>query len=237
VKIIVIHPDDEDAVVQLIGRLRDKDALLDAVGALLVRTSQRAFAEQRLGDVIWPERYEGGPEPFVNVAGLIADFNAGKTKPPNRRFDRRPALFDTGGLARSVSYRRVGADTVEAGSTEPHAGIHQQGGETTQPVTAETKSRLWKWLKGRRTGLARKRKKLGQRDFTKTASEQAAASGAAEQAESGHKALMRRLGWLMNKNTHELATKVHRRPFVGITDSDADEIRELVESHVAGEGI
>lgn len=125
--------------------------------------------------------------------------------------------MDEGELARSVSWRKAGSDSVEAGSTVPYAAVHQHGGETVQPVTAETKARLWKWLKGRRNSARRK-------------------GGGRAAAESSFKALHARLGFLLNRNTHELVTKVHRRPFVGITDGDADEIRELVESHVAGDG-
>lgn len=238
-KIIVIHPDNEEAVVQLIGRMRDKDALLDAAGALLVRTSQEAFVKQRFGSIVWPERYAGDTrEPFVNVAGIVADFNAGRAEPPQRRFDRRPALMDTGELARSPSYRKVGPDSVEAGSTVPYAALHQRGGESSQPVTRETKERLWGWLKGRREKLRRKvsRQVSGlRRKGAGAFVEPQAASDAGIRELQQHKALMRRLGFLMNKNVTELVTKVHARPFVGVTDRDADEIREMVESHVAGE--
>jgi len=186
-------------MVQILGRIRDKTGLLNAAGALLVRTSQQSFVDQRLGDKVWPHRYQyRDPEPFVNVAGVVADFRMGRTRPPNRRFERRPALSDTGRLRQSVSYRVFGGDSVEAGSAVPYAAKHQHGGKETQPIDVSTKERLWAWLKGQ------------------------------------DKPMKQRLGFLLNKNVTELETKVHKRPFVGVTDRDADEMTALTEEWVAG---
>lgn len=147
-RIVIYDPESEDSpVVSILGRLRNPQGALREMGALLVKESGRAFEEQRLGSVAWPERYEGGPEPYVNVAGLVADFNQGSRRPKARRFDRRPALRDQGDLERSVSFEVIGRDTVEAGSALPYARTHQEGGESRQSVTKQTKAALWKWLK------------------------------------------------------------------------------------------
>lgn len=117
---------------------------LKQIGALLVSQGQRAFRMQRLGREAWKPR--GVP----NVFGIIADFHAGKRAPPARRFQKRPALRDTGRLASSLAFRLVGKDTVEAGSNLPYAAVHQAGGRVeSETITEKVQRLLWSWLKGR----------------------------------------------------------------------------------------
>ena len=66
------------------------------IGAIIARTleaqAQRAFLDQKLGDIAWPERYPGMDDPFVNLAALVNWTSSGGTV-LSRFFDRRPALM------------------------------------------------------------------------------------------------------------------------------------------------
>lgn len=134
-----------DDLARLRVRLDTTDELLAAIGSMLASDSQRAFQEQRFGDAVWPERYEGADEPFVNVAGLVEDLSHGG-RPKSRRFDRRPAGFDTGQLAASPSFR-VSGDAVEVGSAIEYAQRFHAGGTSIQEVTDDVREALWKWMK------------------------------------------------------------------------------------------
>ena len=85
--------------------LDNPKAALEQIGVLMVAESQRAFKEQQFGAKKWDQRAP------VNVFGIIADFHiGGRAKPPERRFDRRPALIDTGanGLLGSIAHQVKG---------------------------------------------------------------------------------------------------------------------------------
>ena len=121
-------------------RLSDPTAALNQVGAMLVAQAQRSFKDQSFDGQGWK------PRRVPNVMGIIADLYEGKT-PPARRFEDRPALRDTGRLAQSISWRIVGADSVEAGTTLPYASVHQTGGEVeSKPITEGVKTNLKKFL-------------------------------------------------------------------------------------------
>ena len=125
-------------------RLGKPTAALKQIGAMMTAESQRSFRMQRFGRKAWKARGE------VNLFGIIADFAAGKRAPPQRRFQRRPALRDTGRLAASISWRLVGTEIVEVGSNLDYAAVHQFGGEVeSEPITERVQKALWKWLKGR----------------------------------------------------------------------------------------
>lgn len=133
--------------------LENPSAALKQVGLLMVSESQRAFRDQKFGGKAWRERST------PNVFGILADFAAGKSKPPGRRFEGRPAGRDTGALASSISYKLVSADTVEVGSNLPYAGKIHAGGKTeSAKITESVQQSLWRWLKG--SGKAY-RKRLG----------------------------------------------------------------------------
>lgn len=133
-------------------RVRDPKPVLKAIGALLESQAQKAFIDQRLGDFVWDERYPSQEDPFVNTAGVVSDFNEspGRRSPLSRRFERRPALMDTGALAGSFKSRRSvsvkGEDTVEVGTTLDYAAAHQWGLTTTQRISDEAKKGIRKWL-------------------------------------------------------------------------------------------
>ena len=115
---------------------------LKQIGVMLRAESQGAFKAQAYGGKAWDAR--AGK---INVYGIIADFAAGKRKPPDRRFDDRPALTDTGALKRSIAWEVVGSDTVQVGSNLPYGAVHQHGGAVeSKTITADVQDRLAAWL-------------------------------------------------------------------------------------------
>lgn len=122
--------------------------LMTQWGALMVEASQRAFVDQRFGDKDWPPRYPGMAPPFLNIAGSIQDFNAGRSAPKANRFKDRPALVDqgmAGGLMGSITFAAE-KDSVEVGTNKPYAQLHQEGGESFLKVTEEGRRLGREWL-------------------------------------------------------------------------------------------
>lgn len=125
-------------------------AALKQIGALMAAESTRAFKVQRFGKDKWQER---GP---VNVFGIIADFAAGKKKPPSHRFDRRPALQDTGRLAGSIAFKLIDLLTVEVGTNLEYASVHHTGGEVeSETITDAVQTAIWNWLKNENQAMKR----------------------------------------------------------------------------------
>lgn len=135
-------PADLDAFIR---RLDDPRDPLETIGVILTRGSQQAFDRQAFGSKPWPARYFGRGTPFVNVAGLLQDLGeAPRVK--SRRFEKRPALSDTGQLRNTITWN-VNGDEVEYGSPRDYAKTHQQGGESSVPITPTTIKNLAKWLR------------------------------------------------------------------------------------------
>ena len=128
------------------------DRLMKKIGALAVGESQKAFENQALGNIQWPERYPGMKPPFLNVAGALQDFNAGRKAPKPNRFQDRPALVDEGqrgGIWGSLTFKLTGNHSVEAGSNKPYANTHQEGaekGEVFITVTQTARDGIKDWL-------------------------------------------------------------------------------------------
>lgn len=121
--------------------LGNPSGALKQIGALMVAESQRSFREQKHGRDKWEPRSD------VNVFGIIADFAKGGT-PPARRFERTPALKDTGRLSNSVAFKVHGRTTVSVGSTLDYAGVQHHGGTVeSERITGSVRRALWKWLK------------------------------------------------------------------------------------------
>lgn len=136
--------------LRLEHNLANPEKALKAIGLVMVAESQRSFTEQKLGDAVWPERAP------VNVFGLLSDFALGRTEPMARRFERRPALRDTGRLVQSIASRVVGTNTVEVGSNVDYASVHQFGGVTESvPMTSSLRRAVWHWLAKQDTKLKR----------------------------------------------------------------------------------
>lgn len=137
-----------DDLKRLRRRLKDPRPLLKAIGALMESQAQAAFRNQKLGTFRWPERYPNQEDPFVNVAGVVQDFTAAPSRqqPLSRRFQRRPALMDTGALAGSISSRIRTGNVVETGSTLPYAADHQWGLTSSQAVPEAARKGIRRWL-------------------------------------------------------------------------------------------
>jgi len=144
-QVVIRSADDARLLIQA---LIDLPGILDTIGAIMRGASKEAFEIQRFGDARWLYRYpnQGRAADFVNIAGALSDLNEG-TEPKDRRFDRRPALKDTGALQFSVASRIVGTDGVEVGSALPYAQTMQAGGVTSQTVSQVAKDTLARWLK------------------------------------------------------------------------------------------
>ena len=129
-------------VERIEANLNRPEAALKQIGAMMVSESQRAFKAQKFGKDAWQGRAP------VNVYGIIADFAEGKKKPPDRRFQTRPALRDTGRLAASIAFQVIGSDTVEVGTNLEYASVHQAGGRIeSKKITPTVRKALWAWLK------------------------------------------------------------------------------------------
>lgn len=141
------------------SRLDDPRPLLATIGLQLKRTSDRAFEEQRLGEIPWAARYPSQSEPFVNFAAVLERANRGRP-PLSRDFERRPALRGTGDLQKSVRSRwevTAKGGTVEARSDMSYAPLHQHGGTSSFEVSATARDVLRTWaVENRKDARAKK---------------------------------------------------------------------------------
>lgn len=138
-------------VARIQSHLENPTRALKQIGVLMVAESQSNFRRQTFGLNKWE------PRAPVNVFGIIADFAQGRRKPPARRFQRRPALRDTGRLAASIAFRVIGKNIVEVGTNLPYAQVHQTGGKTkSEPITGDVRQRLWRWLRTQSLELKRR---------------------------------------------------------------------------------
>ena len=122
--------------------IKNPQAALKLIGALMVSESQAGFTNQEFGGVHWK------PRAVPNVFGIISDFHLGKSKPFPRRFQDRPALVDTGTLKgpRGISFSPH-ANYVEVGSNLPYAGVHHSGGQVeSMPITEKVQMLMGEWL-------------------------------------------------------------------------------------------
>ena len=136
--------DEGDKVRRWKRNLDNPSAALKQIGALMVAESQRAFKLQQFGEEGWEPR--GVP----NVFGIISDFHQGTPEPPQRRFEKRPALKDKGGLAASIAFKLLGTKVVEVGSKKDYAGkLHKGGQVESEEITEQVQDLLGRWLKGK----------------------------------------------------------------------------------------
>lgn len=233
-----------NGAIALQKRLVAAKKLLKQIGALLVRDSRQAFQDQRFGEIPWPEKYPGSPKPFISIAGIVQDFNEGGTKPRPETLNDRPALQRTTALRNSPSYRFIDDHTIELGSQLPYAGLHQQGGWSSQPVTEDTKTKIENWLD------VKKRKKvfapdyISHKEFSSWARSQGYGYTAKKRSKSGNETVLEspnavyagRLQYLLRPSTTQLDTQVHSRPFVGVTGTRADQVGEMISNFVANGG-
>lgn len=205
--VIRLRTTDPKEILKLTTALKNPERILRQIGMVLVGEAQKAFREQRLGAEAWPPRYPGQRGAPVNIAGLIADFRAGKSRPPARRFQDRPAGIDTGQTLRSLAPSQslvTSGLTVQVQSNTIGAKMTQSGGTSVQLVTKQVKERLAEWMKRSRRRAKREK-------------------GRAQPPRAEDAAAMS-LGWLFSKKS--LRTKVTARPFLGVTpEAEAKIIR------------
>jgi len=133
--------DEGEKMRRWVSNTDNPERLLKQIGILMVSESQGSFKAQQFGKIKWPSR---GP---VNVFGILADLSNGKI-PPQRRFERRPALVDTGRLRSTIAFRTVGKKEVEIGSNLDYSGVLNFGGTSESvPITDAVAARLYRWIK------------------------------------------------------------------------------------------
>jgi phage gpG-like protein len=141
------------AMIRFERAFSDPVPALRAIGAAMVAESQDAFQQQKFGEEEWE------PRAAPNVMGIIADFALGRKEPLARRFERRPALMDTGRLRQSIAFRVTDNKALEVGTTLDYASALHYGGEVeSEIITQEMQESLWDWLS--KSGAAHK-KQLG----------------------------------------------------------------------------
>jgi phage gpG-like protein len=193
-------------VLRSLGKtLDDPRRILTGIRSILKSQSQEAFKAQRFGDIIWPARYPKQKAPKLNVAGAVQDLATGP-RIKARRFEDRPALLDTGILRRSIA-AEIAGDTVNVGTKVPYAKIHQSGGVSQQPITPTIKANLATVLK------------YGDAGRTK--------AGKPRKIDVKTQMLRKRLGFLFG--VPELVTKIHARPFLGLTDAARAKCEMVIE--------
>lgn len=133
----------EDLKKKMTDGSKEKRAMLQAAGTILVSRTQRAFNQQKRG------RFEWSARQIPNVAGLLRDFEQGAKAPKPRRFEARPALVDSGFLKGSISFRVVNNKAVEYGSTAPYASNQNRGLESSITITDKAKAGIRQWLNSR----------------------------------------------------------------------------------------
>lgn len=137
--------DEGERVRRMLRTIERPEEAAKQLGTIMVAESQQSFREQKFGDRAWKERST------PNVFGIIADFYAGKKTIPQRRFEPRPALRDSGRLMASIAFRVMeGGHIVEVGTALPHAAVHQHGGEVvSKPINEQVRRSLNEFLKGK----------------------------------------------------------------------------------------
>lgn len=145
-----------DQVQRLIA---DEQTVLSVIGAYAVSAAQRAFIDQRSPTgKAWPARYPNQGEDFLNVAGSLVDMETG-ARIKGRRYDRLPAGRDTGDLIGRLTYE-VRPGELAVGSDVPYARKFQEGGESSQELTASMIRNLEAFLR-RKPANGVERKRLG----------------------------------------------------------------------------
>jgi phage gpG-like protein len=136
----------EERIQELKRKLNDPSDLLHDIGQIMVDASRNAFAEQKLGDVVWPERYGGVFDPFINKAGAVSDFQRGLSQPQESRFQKRPALLSSGNLRDSVYYT-VAGKMITVRSDKEYAAAQHYGLSSTEILNEGAVRAMNEWLK------------------------------------------------------------------------------------------
>lgn len=201
------------AIRDLEQRIEKPQVFLNQVGLILVGISQKAFRDQSFDGIPWEARYPNQNGAKLNIAGALKDAEAGASAPKARRFQDRPAAIDTGALKNSISYT-VSGDSVIVGTTNPHAQITQEGGETAIPITDAMRRTIAGWMRKSRKAVKRAK----------------SAATFSPKAFDRNEALGRLRFVFFKRNGQYLVpvkkTTVNARPFIGLTD----EARKKIEA-------
>ena len=203
-------------------KLRHPKGLSRQIGSIVAKDCKEAFDRQRLGDLIWPRRYQGQQPPVINIAGALSDWIAGRSEPKANRFRDVPALVDTYGLRNSI--RGIAADDITAKvfTDKPYASLHQEGGTSVQNYGFDTGDRIREWLltiAGRlRRWVVRHKGSSGVEHKQKTP------RGVYDK----HiRPLLKRWEWRQT---------IAARPFIGVTDAAETQIVNAVREHFEKRG-
>lgn len=214
-------------------QLARPEKLLKLLGIAAASEAQKSFDRQGLHfQNEWEPRYPSQDEPFVNIAGALMDLAKGPRIKPHR-FENRPAVIDTGMLRRSLApggaVRITGTYSVEVGTTVPYGSLQQFGGETDIPITKTQQDNLRKWY-------------LTQKRAAKRYDKEAAARGETLKANDPDRlgsewlrGVMKKLGFILNSDS--MHQRVIARPFVGMNDDLARDMRKLAVDFFAGKGV
>ena len=196
-------------ITRLASDLANPNRLLKTVGLLLVAQGQEAFKTQSFGAFKWPPRYRGVGGKYVNAAGVISDALKGGSIKKRRTADRVPAIMDTGLLRRSLTSRTDSFKERGAFAIEYGTNVPYAGLHQRGGVSYQ-----------HMTPDAKKRiRKWLKREKSPD--------------------LWKRFGKLFaskNRSSAIWRTKVHRRPFVGITEKYSTMISSEVARMLATGG-
>ena len=184
---------------KLLGRLKNPQPVLKTVGLLLVAQGQEAFKAQRFGAFKWAHRYKGSPGKYINAAGALADLAKGGNIKKRRTADRVPALADTGLLRKSLTSKTTSFS--EKGAFAIEYGTNMPYAGMHQKGGYSRINVTSKMIDKLHKWLS----KQNEPDYWD------------------------RFGSLFDgSGTHVWRTKLHKRPFIGITDKYATQISSEV---------
>ena len=209
---VIVDIDWGNTTRNLLANAKAPKAILRQTAQILMSGSRLAFEEEgRNPQGKWPKRS------VPNIAGIFADFAAGRPGPLDRRFETGQTLVDTGRLRNSVADPNdaeidLSTNEVTIQSRLPYAKDQQEGAEDklVGVITEEFQT----WLRAfimRDVGSIRA-------DFGGDA------AGVAMES------FDKNLGWLLNPNMvgEEVRIDIPARPFLEITPQDVADIKEMV---------
>lgn len=205
--------------------------LMKKIGAIIAKECRKAFPAQGLDEMKWPARYEGMEDPFINIAGALEDWNAGRKNPQLNRFQDRPALVGPGGgqLGRSITFK-LGQSTdgdaqVIVGTAQTYAAVHQEGGFTEIPITDTAKQKIFAWL-------FRTTKKFRIRPNKKKTGHYGRHGVATIKEKTENFSYSKHVEQLLYMETWR--QRISRRPFIGVTETSEREVRNVIQDHFKG---
>lgn len=228
--VIVVPVNGPDGPERLAEKLKSPEAALASLGAIVLAESKKSFEDQRLGDVIWPERYPSQREPFINIAPVVQKAGEGRTPTPDD-FRRRPALGGSNSeLAQSIAFEVKGS-AVEIGTAREDLkpALFMFGGIGRIPITDETRETLAGWLKTK-TGKPSKAKVKGTTRLANFDTSQSFQPG----SERTRNEFAPKLAFVFKEGKTELVQGAYPRPFLGFGDTTFAEAEEAFAEWLGG---